>query len=237
MIVACDAAQLEWRTIVELANDEVALGEILDGQDTHELNRVAFSLPSRLISKIYLFRTIFRGSGWSFANDPSFSHVSDKPTYWEVVNEKFFKKYWGIDKQHKVWADVVLSGKPLVSPLGRKWLVPLKRNKRTQEIEIPWTTLTNYPVQGTGADVMALARVSYAGKIRKYKLPVQLIHTVHDDIKTDCEEKYVQDVAALYHETFQGLQKNIKNIFGYDWKVPLKCEVKIGMNMANMEKE
>ena len=234
MIVACDASQLEWRTVLELSQDKVGIEEVLEGQDTHALNRVAFELPSRLIAKIYLFRTIFRGSGWSFANDPDFNHVSSSVDYWDNINEKFFSKYNGIDRQHKLWAQEVMAGRPLEGPLGRKWLIPLKRDKRG-EIKIPWTTLTNYPVQGTGADVVALARISFYNKVKKYKLPVKLIQTVHDDIKTDAPEKYVQDVVDLYHESFQGLQKNIKKIFGYDWIVPLKCECKVGMNMKDMK--
>ena len=234
MIVACDAAQLEWRTILELSQDQRGIQETLDGQDTHDLNRIEFHLPSRLIAKIYLFRTIFRGSGWAFANDPAFSHVSSSPQFWDEVNDKFFTKYNGIDKQHKKWADEVMAGRPLEGPLGRKWLIPLGRDKRG-EIKIPWTTLTNYPVQGTGADIVALARISFANKVKKYKLPVSLIQTVHDDIKTDSPEKYVKTVVELYHEAFGSLQQNIKNIFGYEWIVPLKCECKVGMNMKDME--
>lgn len=234
MIVSCDAAQLEWRAIVELSQDQTAIGEILDGQDTHDLNRIAFSLPSRLVSKRYLFRTIYRGSGWSFANDPDFNHVSDDPKYWDGINEKFFRKYEGIDRQHKLWADEVVAGRPIQGPLGRKWLIPLRRDYRGN-IKIPWTTLTNYPVQGTGADIVALARISFANKVKKYKLPVSLIQTVHDDIKTDSPEKYVGTVVELYHEAFQSLQRNIKNIFGYEWVVPLKCECKVGMNMKDMK--
>jgi hypothetical protein len=63
MLVACDAKQLEWRVLLELARDQVGINEVLNGDDTHDLNRVAFSLPSRLIAKIYLFRTIYRGTG------------------------------------------------------------------------------------------------------------------------------------------------------------------------------
>jgi DNA polymerase-1 len=232
MIVSVDAAQLEWRVAVELSKDEVALSEILRGEDTHDLNRVAFSLPSRLIAKIYLFRTIFRGSGWSFANDNDFMHVSDDPAFWDAVNEKFFKKYYGLDKQHKVWADIVMSGGLLEGPLGRKWKIELGRD-RYGNIKIPWTTLTNYPVQGTGADIMSIARVSMRNKIRRYKLPVDLIHTVHDDIKIDCESKYVKDVVELYHQTFDDLPRNIKKMFDYEWKVPLKCECKTGMVMKS----
>ena len=97
MLIQADASQLEWRTAVELSQDEVGLQEILNKEDTHSKNQIAFELPSRLIAKIYLFRTIFRGSGWSFANDNSFMHVSSSPSYWDDVNEKFFKKYYGLD--------------------------------------------------------------------------------------------------------------------------------------------
>jgi hypothetical protein len=46
----------EWRTILELSRDPVGIQEVMNKEDTHALNQVAFSLPSRLISKIYLFR-------------------------------------------------------------------------------------------------------------------------------------------------------------------------------------
>src|SRR5687768_13315743 len=108
MLIQCDASQLEWRTILQLAQDEVGIQEVLAKADAHSLNQKAFELPSRLIAKIYLFRTIFRGSGWSFANDPDFMHVSADPKYWDKVNEKFFAKYVGIDKCHKKWAEEVI---------------------------------------------------------------------------------------------------------------------------------
>src|SRR5207245_7947796 len=100
MIIGVDASQLEWRTILELSQDEVGIAEVEAGEDTHSLNEKAFQLPSRLIAKIYLFRTIFRGSGWSFAHDPQFMHVSKDPKFWDGVGEKFFGKYQGIDRCH-----------------------------------------------------------------------------------------------------------------------------------------
>ncbi|HXP53292.1 MAG TPA: hypothetical protein VN922_25350, partial [Bacteroidia bacterium] len=153
-----DAAQLEWRTILELSRDETGISEILSGADTHSLNQAAFDLPSRLIAKIYLFRTIFRGSGYAFATDPAFMHVSTDPRFWDGIGEKFYAKYAGIDRQHKLWASLVASGKSLVGPFGREWTITMGRDQRG-ELRIPWTTLTNYPVQGTGADVMMLARI------------------------------------------------------------------------------
>lgn len=142
---------MEWRTLLELARDEVGIKEVLEKQDAHSLNEKAFDLPSRLIAKIYLFRTIYRGQGWSFANDPDFMHVSTDPKFWDSIGEKFYKKYFGVDKCHHQWADLIVKGQPIVGPFGREWSIEMKRNKRSGNLEIPWTTLTNYPVNKLAA--------------------------------------------------------------------------------------
>jgi DNA polymerase I len=234
MLVSCDASQLEWRTILELSRDDVGIQEVLEGQDTHSLNQHAFELPSRLIAKIYLFRTIFRGSGWSFAHDPAFMHVSSDPKFWDGVGEKFFAKYQGIAECHKRWADSVVAGRELEGPSGRQWQISLTRGSQG-EIKIPWTTLTNYPVQGTGADIMMLARISLMRRLRALNLPVLLVSTVHDSIVADIREQYVTEIAQLMYEVFDDLITNIKRCWGYEWVVPLACEVKAGMNLKDME--
>ena len=231
MLVSCDAKQLEWRTILELSQDQVGIQEVLEGQDTHELNRVHFELPSRLIAKIYLFRTIFRGQGYSFANDPDFMHVSSSAEYWDGINVKFFNKYKGINECHEKWKELCELNEPIVSPLGREWLLPILN----QYGKINWTVFTNYPVQGTGADIMMLARISFVNRARKLKLPILWIQTVHDSIVVDAPSEYVQQVVNLFHEVFRDLQANIKKIFGYEWVVPLECECKAGPNMKDMK--
>jgi len=231
MYLQADASQLEWRTALELSGDEVGIREVLEKQDAHALNQKAFELPSRLIAKIYLFRTIFRGSGWAFANDPSFNHVSSDPKFWEQINEKFYSKYYGLNKQHFIWKDLVLEGKPIISPLGREWLIPYID-------KIPWTLLTNYPVQGTGADIMLLARVIFRKRLKEkeWNKLVYLITSVHDSIIVDCPKYLINDVIKLFHESFAAIIPNIKTIWGYTWKVPLECECKIGFTMKDMTK-
>lgn len=237
MLIQCDASQLEWRVALELAQDWTGIQEILNKEDTHSKNEKAFLLPSRLIAKIYLFRTIFRGSGWSFANDPDFMHVSSSPKYWEEVNEKFYAKYWQLDQKHKEWAQQVVDGKAISGPLGRFWDISLTTDYKGN-LKIPWTILTNYPVQGTAADVMMLARISFFNRLRKLGLSkiVLLVSSVHDSIVVDAPAQYIGQITKLFMEVFADLDKNIKRIFGYTWITPLACEVKFGMNMKLMEK-
>lgn len=235
MLLQCDASQLEWRTALELSGDEVGLAEVINNEDAHAKNQKAFDLPSRLIAKIFLFRTIFRGSGYAFANDPDFMHVSSDPKFWDQMNEKFYAKYHGLDKKHKEWMATVSSGRPIEGPMGRSWSIPMGRDYRG-ELKLPINALTNYPVQGTGADVMMIARISAYKRIKKAELPCDFISTVHDSIVVDTQEKYLQPIAKIFDEVFADIPKNIKTVFGYDWKVPMACESKYGPNMKKMQK-
>jgi DNA polymerase I-like protein with 3'-5' exonuclease and polymerase domains len=235
MLIQADASQLEWRTLLYLSQDPVGMAEVIEKQDAHSLNEKAFDLPSRLIAKIYLFRTIYRGSGWAFAHDPAFMHVSKDPKFWDAVGEKFYSKYAGIDKCHQEWANLVTQGLPIVGPFGREWFCS-NRNKKG-EFFIPWTTLTNYPVQGTGADIMALARVSFARRLKATGWPVLLVSTVHDSIVVDCPDPaLIQPVVNLFHQVFDDIPANIERMFGVDWNVPMDCECKVGANMKDMHK-
>lgn len=225
----------EWRTLLELAKDQVGIEEILGGEDTHAKNQQAFGLPSRLIAKIFLFRTIYRGSGWSFANDPDFMHVSTSSQFWDDMNEKFYNKYTGINNCHYRWKDDIMAGKVITGPMGRSWSCPVRRDNRG-ELKIPWTTLTNYPVQGTGADVMMLARIMAKKRIKDANIPCDFISTVHDSIVVDCRRKYLDDLRTIFDSVFADLPSRIHAVFGYQWTVPMACESKFGPDMKNMQK-
>jgi DNA polymerase-1 len=232
MYVQCDASQLEWRVLNWLANDQTGLRELNEEIDVHSTNQKAFNLPTRLISKKYLFRTIYRGSGWSFANDPDFMGVSDDPDFWDEINRKFYDKYKGIDKYHRNLADLVIRNKPICSPLGREWQVGLKENGM-----IPWTILTNYPVQGTGNDLLAITRISLRKNMNEKKMRSLLVSTVHDSIVADCLEEEARDVANLMYDIFDiYLPKNVKAIWNIDLPCKFPCEVKIGPNLKDMDK-
>lgn len=213
----------------------VGISEVLSGEDIHSKNQIAFDLPTRTVAKIYLFSTIYRKSGWGFANDPDFMHVSTDPKFWDELHEKFYAKYKGINRCHNIWKDLVVAGKPLVGPLGQTWSISMKRDNYGN-LKVPWTVLTNYPVQGTGAAIMMVARISAYNRLKKLGIPCDFVSTVHDSIVVDTKKQYVQDISNVFYEVFDDLPKNFKANFGYTWTVPLTCECKAGMNMKEMNK-
>jgi DNA polymerase I-like protein with 3'-5' exonuclease and polymerase domains len=235
MIVSVDAKALEWRVLTELAGDATALQEIIEGKDAHELNRVAFNLPSRLISKKYLFRTIYnRGKGYAFTVDPEFMHVSTSQKYWDEVGRKFYTKYAAIEELYKTNTKKVMAGEDIVGPLGRFWPIRMERNFRG-DLVVPETLIVNHPTQGTGHDVMAIARVSFTNRLRRKEWGkwVKQIGTIHDSCMSDVPDELVQEVVNLYYQVFDDLPLNIKKLFNYDWQTPLGCEASAGPNMKD----
>ena len=84
MRVNIDVKALEWYVGTFLCQDAVAIQELLDQEDMHTKNQVAFNLPSRLIAKLFLFRLIYGGTEWAYAKDHEFKHVSSDPKYQRV---------------------------------------------------------------------------------------------------------------------------------------------------------
>ena len=241
MLIQADASglQLEWRVLVELAKDSTGLNEILNKEDVHVNNQITFKLPDRLIAKKYLFRTIYnRGKGYAFTVDPDFMHVSTSIKYWDNIGEQFYSKYYGINKKHLEWGADVVEGLPIVGPFGRFWPIDMTINYKG-EVAIPWSVLTNLPVQGTGHDIVSIARVSFFSRLKKtglYDKGVKLISTVHDSIVADIPDTLAQPVCNLFHQVFDDIPLNIMKMFNYDWQVPLGCEVKYGANLKTMTK-
>ena len=219
-----------------MSGDPTALQEILNKEDTHSKNQVAFGLPSRLIAKIYLFRTVFnRGNGYAFTVDPDFMHVSTSVKYWDDVGKKFYTKYNGIDKLYDKNLDLIAAGKPIVGPLGREWLIPWTTNYKGEQA-LPVTKAVNYPTQGCGHDIMTIARVSFNRRLKNSPYADKTLwrSTVHDSLVVDAPSEYVAPLTSMFHEVFKDIPANIKKLFGYEWKVPLTCEVKAGPNMKEM---
>ena len=247
MLVQCDASALEVRCVAFLAQDEVLINEIINGIDTHRANQITFKLPGwdiqdksdetyklgRLLAKILVFRLIYGANEFSFANDPAFMSVSKSKDYWREVIESYYKKYQGVKKWHEtIIREVVTSGGYLTNPTGRYFKF------QRYEGKYPETQIKNYPVQSLGADLMALARVSFSNRLKKLNFPnCLLVNTVHDSIVVDCDER-TTDIPLLVetmHQVFEDLPLNFKKLFGIEFNVPMAAECHVGINWEDMK--
>ena len=221
----------------ELANDIVLKQEIIDKVDIHDTNRVAFGLgegkPGRLVAKIFVFRLIYGGSAYSYARDPDFTGVSSDVKFWQGVIDRYYTKYKGIKQWHDSLLDKVKRTGLIEIPSGRFYR--FEPEFKYGEWKWPLTTIKNYPVQGFGADLVMLARIEAFKQLKESGLEFKMVGTIHDSIVCDVPSKNVKDVALILKNSVENVPNLSRTYFGYDFSLPLTCEIQVGKNKLDME--
>lgn len=231
MIIQADVKGLEVVVAAWLSQDPVLIHELTSGVDIHGENQKAFNLPERVIAKILKFRILYGGNEYSFINDPDFMIVSKKEAYWKEVIDKYYTKYRGIAKWHNNIIREVSKTGMLITPLGRTFKWDLKK---TGVFKLPITEIKNHTVQGTGADIVAIARVSLFRRMRAMGLKSLLINTVHDSIVFDAIDNEVATIVKLLKEVFRDLPTNIERIFNVKFNLEINVEILVGNDMYNL---
>ena len=217
-IVEADYAQLEFRVAADLAKDDVAKQDIIDGVDVHQFTAAILTSAgqptSRQDAKTHTFKPLYGGLTGTRA----------EKTYYK----SFLVKYDGIRNWHTKLLNIVDKYKALILPSGRKYtfVTGIAENR---------TKIKNYPVQGFAtADIVPLATVLLDKLYKKHKLKSLIINEVHDSIVTDAYPGEETLVADLKVEAMLGVIPELKRRFDYDLNVPLEVEVKCGKNWLDM---
>ena len=79
----------------------------------------------------------------------------------------------------------------------------------------------NTPIQGSSADIMKMAMIKVANKIKENNLKSKLILQVHDEIIIDAIEEEVPKLKEILYEAMEHIVK---------LSVPLKIDISTGIN-------
>lgn len=233
MIINVDAKALEWVCVTYLSQDQVAIDEILNKIDQHTSNQERFGLPSRLIAKTFVFRLIYGGQAYSYAHDPDFISVSSSEKFWQKVIDEFYNKYQGIANWHASLMACATSTGQIIMPTGR--IYKFKSEQRRGDLVWPRTKILNYPVQGLGADLMCLCRVSFKKRWTNAGIEGKLISTIHDSIVVDVPFKEVERTCKLFHSVFEDIPLNFQRVFGEKFNLPTRCDISVGPNKKDLK--
>ena len=232
MLVNVDGKAIEWIGCSYLSQDQTAIKEIQEAVDQHSVNQERFGLPSRLIAKTFVFRLIYGGQAYSYANDPDFTGVSTSEKFWQGVIDEFYNKYSGIADWHTNLIKEASSTGMLRMPTGR--IYNFSSTQRGHDLVWPRTKILNYPVQGFAADLMAIARVSFRRRFKTSKIIGELINTIHDSIVVDVPTYEVLRVIKLFQDVFNDIPLNFERVFGVKFNLPTRCEISYGMDKYNL---
>lgn len=111
-------------------------------------------------------------------------------------------------------------------PYGRKRYIPGIHSGNRNERMAAEREAVNAPVQGTAADIIKIAMIRVQQRMREAGLKSRMILQVHDELLF---EIYPEEEADMVHLVSQEMQN------AYPLNVPLKVEVKVGLNWRDVE--
>lgn len=163
--------------------------------------------------------------------------VSKDPKFWDEVIEEFYKKYSAIRTQHNAWITEAMSTGQLIMPTGRVYEFKPYYDK-WQNLKWPRTTILNYPVQGLGADIVSVLRVSLFRRIKSSSFSdrVAFISTVHDSVVLDIYKDDLERIVNVVNTTFTDLPTSLSRVFGISFNLPLAGEISYGNNLKELTK-
>ena len=233
MLINADVKSLEVFVAAELSDDATLKRELVDRLDLHSLNQDRFKLPDRVTAKRFIFKLLYGATAYGYSVDSDFFGVGYSEKRWQGVIDEFYTKYDGIRRWHTRIIDTAKSDGFLEIPSGRYYHY---RPKQTfYGWEWPLTKIKNYPVQGFGADLVKLARVEFYRRFVESQLEGEFICTIHDSLVVDTPSKNVYNIASLLKTSIESVPRLCKETFGYEFSLPIWCEIQAGPNKLDMK--
>ena len=241
-IINVDVKNLEGCVFADLSKDKTMIAEISQKEDLHSNNQRDFNLPDRITAKRFLFKLIYGATAYGYYTDADFVPLGFSEKRWQEIIDAFYKKYSGGAAWHKQIIQEAQTTGRLTIPSGRYFpFSPIKKPDgnyaRDKEGALKWpiTQIKNYPVQGFGADLVMLARLEAKKLLDEAKLEAKLVGSIHDSIICDCSAEVVPQVGAILLTSVGSVPRLCKQIWNYDFSLPLTAECSFGPNKFDLE--
>ncbi len=229
ILVSADYSQIELRVLAHLSGDKNLVQAFRNGADIHRYTAsLVFNVPleevtdtMRSSAKTVNFGVLYGMGAVSLSKSLDMSREAAKD---------FIKAYFDRYPEVKKYLDATLEAareKGFVQTLfKRRRYIPeiVSRNPRMRSFAE--RTATNAPIQGTASDIIKIAMVRIAERLKKEKLEARMILQVHDELVFEVPKDELKDLVGLARENMEGAVK---------FSVPLDVSVKVGPNWLDMD--
>lgn len=199
VFVIADFSQIELRIAAEYVQDESMLRAFKEGRDLHrytaslvlEKPEEEISKEERQLAKAMNFGLIYGISARGLSEYARSSYgVELEVEAADVFRKKFFRYFPSFAQWHKKVKEELKEKKEVegLTLLGRPYRATT------------FTDAVNYPIQGTGADLLKLAVLMFDVELRKKGLKAELVNLVHDEIVVECSKEIAEGVRECLEE-------------------------------------
>lgn len=223
LIMSADYSQIELRLLAHVSGDENLINAFKSGIDVHTLTASKVfdvsidevTKDMRYKAKAVNFGIVYGQSKYGLAKA-----LGIKPAEADIFIDKYFATYPKIkDYMDNMVATVEAQGY-VETILGRKRYLQNEITSSNAMIrEFAKRAAINQPMQGSAADLIKLAMIDFAKKLKDYNLKSKMIIQVHDELVVEVEKSELDTVKKLVLDAMEQSQP---------LKVPLLVDVNVG---------
>ncbi|HMG24699.1 MAG TPA: DNA polymerase I, partial [Kofleriaceae bacterium] len=227
VLIAADYSQIELRILAHLSGDPLLGSAFRDHVDVHtqtaaevfSVEREAVTAEQRRIAKAVNYGLSYGQSDFGLARalDVTRSQAAE-------YSRRYFQRFPTI---HKFMEDIVTLARAQGGArtlLGRWRPIPNLMSKSPQARHAAERVAQNTPMQGAGADIIKLAMLATAARIKREGWPVKMLLTVHDELVFESPPELAEEVGAAIQQEMAGV---------YQLSVPLEVDIGIADNWAD----
>jgi DNA polymerase I len=223
-LLSADYSQVELRVLAHLSEDEALMDAFHKGEDIHTRTacEIFGTTSDRLDAEA---RRMAKAVNFGIVYGLSAFGLSRQLKIFPKEAKKFIDQYFALYKKVKVYMEeTVAQAKEVgytLTIMNRKRYLPDLQSKNRQIRESAERVAINSPVQGSAADLIKLAMIQLAEKIRQKNLKSRMILQVHDELVFECPEEEEQEMRVL-------VKKEMEEVIPL--KVPLVVDMGWGKN-------
>lgn len=224
LLLDADYSQIELRILADISKDENMISAFLSGEDIHTSTASAvFGVPlgsvtaeQRKRAKAVNFGIVYGIGAFSLASDLGISMAKAKQYI-----ESYLASYPGVSDYLKNVVKEAYANGYVTTTLGRRRYIPELAGQNKNLKNFGERVAMNSPIQGTAADIIKIAMINVARRLRESGYDARLILQVHDELLIEAHRDCADKVAEI-------LQSEMEN--AADLAVPLIAEVSVGEN-------
>ncbi|MDO4437129.1 MAG: DNA polymerase I [Coriobacteriaceae bacterium] len=224
VFVAIDYSQIELRLLAHLSGDEHLVSAFNEGEDFHaETAARVFGVPVGEVTPQLRSRAKAVNFGIVYGQQAyGLSQVLDIPqAEAREMIDAYFRAYPGVRTYLDETVAFAKQTGYAETMYGRRRPIP--------ELRVPAQrmfgerTAMNHPMQGSAADIIKIAMVRVAERLRAEGFAAKMILQVHDELDFECPAGEVERLVAMVREEMEGVA---------ELRVPLIADASVGETWA-----
>lgn len=224
VLIDADYSQIELRLLADISGDGHMLEAFREGVDIHTstASRVFGVAPTEVTAelrkraKAVNFGIVYGIGAFSLAEDLGISRADAK-----AYIDSYLATYPAVDLYLKNIIKEAYERGYVTTAFGRRRYIPELAEKNKMRQSFGERVAMNSPIQGTAADIIKIAMIRVASRLRAEGLDARLILQVHDELLIEAKRDEADRARALLKEEME---------HAVQMSVPLDAEVGVGEN-------